>query len=121
MKKILIVDDDRYVHELFKKLLVKHNFTTVHADNGKEAKQILVNESVDLVITDVLMPEEDGLDVIFYLKSEKPEIPIFAMSGGGRIKPKKYLDIARKLGAKEVIEKPFSLESVIDKIKVELL
>jgi len=120
MKGIMIVEDETEVREMLKIALVKRKYLVLEATNGKEALSKFKPSVIDLVITDILMPEEDGLKVIMKLKELKPDIRIIAISGGGKAGPANYLNIAKALGADEIVSKPFSLKTLLSKIE-ELL
>jgi DNA-binding response OmpR family regulator len=116
MPGILIVEDDEDLREMLKISLVKRKYTVLEASDGKEAILHFKPAITDLVVTDLIMPDEDGLKVIMKLKEIKPEIKIVAISGGGKAGPGNYLNVARALGADEVLPKPFSLKDLISKI-----
>ena len=116
MPGILIVEDDKDLREMLKTSLSKRKYTVIEASDGKEAILRFKPAVTDLVITDLIMPDEDGLKVIIKLKEIKPGIKIIAISGGGKAGPGNYLNIARALGADEVFPKPFSLNDLISKI-----
>jgi DNA-binding response OmpR family regulator len=117
MPGILIVEDDKDLREMLKTSLSKRKYTVIEASDGKEAIIHFKPAITDLVITDLIMPDEDGLKVIMKLKEIKPDIKIIAISGGGKAGPGNYLNIARALGADEVLSKPFSLIDLITKIE----
>jgi CheY-like chemotaxis protein len=104
--QILLVDDDPDTREAGLRILDKAGYDVVTAAHGKEALNLLVRQPVDLVITDVVMPEMDGLELIKELQQRMPAIPILAMSGelGDR-----FLKIATALGARATLPKPFSV------------
>jgi DNA-binding response OmpR family regulator len=116
MPGILIVEDDKDLREMLKILLSKRKYTVLEASDGKEAILHFKPAITDLVITDLIMPDEDGLKVILKIKEIKPSIKIIAISGGGKAGPGNYLNVARALGADEVFPKPFSLNDLISKI-----
>lgn len=116
MPGILIVEDDKDLREMLKISLSKRKYTVLEASNGKEAILRFKPGITDLVITDLLMPDEDGLKVIMKIKQIKPEVKIIAISGGGKAGPGNYLNIARALGADMVLPKPFSVNDLISKI-----
>jgi len=116
MPGILIVEDDRDLREMLKTSLSKRKYTVLEASDGKEAILRFKPAITDLVITDLIMPDEDGLKVIMKIRQIKPEIKIIAISGGGKAGPGNYLNIARALGADVVLPKPFSLNDLILKI-----
>jgi CheY-like chemotaxis protein len=100
--------------------LTRRKFTVLEATNGKEAILHFKPTITDIVVTDLIMPEEDGLKVIIKLKELKPSIKIIAISGGGKAGPGSYLNLAKALGADAIYSKPFSLNELIAKIE-ELL
>jgi DNA-binding response OmpR family regulator len=116
MLGILIVEDDKDLREMLKNSLTKRKYTVLEASDGKEAILRFKPAITDLVITDLIMPDEDGLKVIMKIKEIKPAIKIFAISGGGKAGPGNYLNVARALGADEVFPKPFSLKELLSKI-----
>lgn len=120
MFNILIVEDDKDLREMLKASLLKRRFTVLEASNGNEALLKFRPAITDLVITDLIMPDEDGLKVIIKTKELKPSIKIIAISGGGKAGPGNYLNLAKALGADEVFSKPFSINEMINKIE-ELL
>lgn len=93
---------------------VGHDITT--AANGSEALCAVQSADFALVVTDLLMPEKEGLETITELRRSIPGIKIIAMSGGGRIGAYDYLTIAQRLGASQTLAKPFSRGEIIDAI-----
>jgi DNA-binding response OmpR family regulator len=120
MPGILIVEDDKSIREMLKLSLLRNNYTVLEAENGKDAIVHFKSLLTDLVVTDLIMPEEDGLKVIIKLKELKPSIKIIAISGGGKAGPASYLNLAKALGADAIYTKPFSINDLVAKIR-ELL
>jgi DNA-binding response OmpR family regulator len=120
MPGILIVEDDEELREMLNVSLVRRNFSVFEASNGKEAILHFKPSITDVVVTDIIMPEEDGLKVIMRLRELKPSIKIIAISGGGKAGPGSYLNLAKALGADAIFSKPFSINDLILKIE-ELL
>ncbi len=117
MAGILIVEDDKDLRELLKASLTKSgDHLVIDASNGKEALQKFKSLLVDLVITDLVMPEQDGIGLIMELRKIKPGLKIIAISGGGKVGPSNYLSIAETLGANAVFAKPFSIKSLLEKV-----
>lgn len=116
MYEILVVDDEPMIREGLKMALDLEGHNTQTASDGKEAIQFVKNKKPDLVITDIIMPECDGIEVICSLKTIAPETKIMAMSGGGRINAKDHLKIAKQLGACSILTKPFSTEELVNEI-----
>jgi len=120
MPGILIVEDDVELREMLNVSLVRRNFSVFEASNGKEAILHFKPSITDVVVTDIIMPEEDGLKVIMKLRELKPSIKIIAISGGGKAGPGSYLNLAKALGANAIFSKPFPINDLITKIE-ELL
>jgi CheY-like chemotaxis protein len=120
MPGVLIVEDEKDLREMLKISLLRRKYTVIEAENGKEAILHFKPSITDLVVTDLIMPDEDGLKVIIKLKELKPSIKIIAISGGGKAGPGSYLNLAKALGADAIYSKPFSINELISKIE-ELL
>jgi DNA-binding response OmpR family regulator len=116
MACILVVEDDKDLREMLKTSLLKRKYMVLEASNGKEALIRFKPSITDLLITDLIMPDEDGLKVIMKIKSIKPSVKIIAISGGGKAGPGNYLNLAKALGADEIFPKPFSLSDLLKKI-----
>ncbi len=101
-------------------MLKGENRTFVDASNGTEAQEILEGSSFDLVISDVIMPDCDGIELVMAIRSKLPDIPVIIVSGGGRVQANHYLKLAKKLGAASVFEKPFDTVRLRKKV-TELL
>ncbi|WP_130469873.1 response regulator [Candidatus Magnetaquicoccus inordinatus] len=107
MAHILVVDDDPDILALLSEILQQSGHTLDVAENGNEALHILSQTPVALLITDIFMPEIDGIDLIANLLREYPQLPIIAMSGGYRaMNPQLTLRMASMFGAQEIISKP---------------
>lgn len=117
MPVILLIEDDRELRAMLKAALIRKEFTVIEAENGKEALVQFKPGITDLVITDLIMPEEDGLKVIMKIREKKPGIKLIAISGGGKAGPGSYLGLAKALGADAVFPKPFSVTDLIAKIE----
>jgi len=119
MPSILVIDDNDVFRSTTALWLKRHGFQVVEAANGKEGVRALDTMVPDLILTDILMPEQDGLETIQKVRKKHPHIRIIAMSGGlldGRVD---FLPIAQKFGANHVMPKPFSgseLLLVIEKV-----
>jgi DNA-binding response OmpR family regulator len=117
MPGVLIVEDDKELREMLKMSLLRRNFTVLEAENGKEAITHFKPSLTDLVVTDLIMPEEDGLKVVIKLRELKPSVKIIAISGGGKVGPGSYLNLAKALGADAIYSKPFSINDLTAKIE----
>lgn len=117
---ILVVDDEPGIRDLLCLMLEASGYTVMAAEDGIEAPKILAANSVQVVITDLLMPERDGLEFITEVRKKFPEVKIIAMSGGGHIARDSYLRIAKNFGAHVLLEKPFSQSGVLGAIETVL-
>jgi CheY-like chemotaxis protein len=117
MPGVLIVEDDKELREMLKMSLLRRSFTVFEAENGKDAITHFKPTITDLVVTDLIMPEEDGLKVVIKLRELKPSIKIIAISGGGKVGPGSYLNLAKALGADAIYSKPFSINDLTAKIE----
>jgi DNA-binding NtrC family response regulator len=115
MPRILIIDDDAAVRTTVAHVLQRAGYETVEAGDGRDGSRLL--DGVDLVITDLLMPEMDGVDVLGMMRKAGYTTPVIAMSGGGKVDSKSYLEIARALGAFATIAKPFDLEQLLATVR----
>ena len=117
MKNILLVEDSTLIREGISKILDKAGYTVFEANDGKEALTVFATNEIDLVITDILMPNMCGIDLITKLGELFPEIPVIAMSGGARYNNSvNCLEAAVFFGASRTIEKPFKPVQLIDLI-----
>lgn len=117
MKDILIVDDYLEFRRMLSRLLESAGYRVREAENGAEALQMHRSAPADLIITDILMPEKEGLETIRELRREYPDIKIIAMSGGGQAGTGTYLNLAEKLGASRTFIKPFEVLDLLEAVK----
>ena len=116
--KILVIDDDNDVRRLICKMLQAEGYEILEASNGIEGLQTVKKESgIELVITDLIMPEKEGLETIRELRKDFSHIKIMAISGGGKIDSENYLVIAKGFGADLALNKPFTRQELLDSIK----
>jgi CheY-like chemotaxis protein len=116
MARILIVDDEPDILAILDRMLRKMGHETVLAGNGKEAVRRLDEAAFDLVITDLIMPESEGIETIAAVRKRWPAVKIIAMSGGGRQSPVPYLAVAATLGADATLAKPFDRAGLTDAV-----
>ncbi|MHB8790347.1 MAG: response regulator transcription factor [Desulfobulbaceae bacterium] len=115
--RVLIIDDDEQIRVLLEQMMHWAGFEVMVAENGKVAMQLQQQNPADLVITDLIMPEQEGLETISRLKKDYQGIKIIAISGGGRIGPEAYLPAALELGADKVFSKPFDVQEIVDAVR----
>ncbi len=118
--RILVIDDDQQIRILLRQVMELAGYEVVEAGDGREGLLKLRKLGADLVITDLIMPEQEGLETITSMKKEYPKLKIIAISGGGRIGPEAYLPAAQELGAERVFSKPFDIRELAEAVK-ELL
>ena len=117
---ILLIDDDDRIRYLFRQALEHHGYTIVEAHNGSEGIRMYRESRPALVITDILMPEKEGLETIGELRRAVPSAKIIAISGGGHMGNLDFLAIARKLGAQLTLRKPVLLQQLLDAVEAVL-
>lgn len=117
MASILIVDDNRGLRRALGESLRHAGHHVRLAENGVDALAQYNSEPFDLVITDIYMPEMDGIELLIRIQHESPGVRVLVMSGGGYIARHKMLDDARHLGAVETIAKPFQPEEFLDAVE----
>ena len=120
MKRILIIDDETNILLMLKKMLERAGYEIDLATNGEEGLRLFRNTLSDLVITDIIMPEKEGLETIREMRKMQPKMKIIAMSGGGKISADNYLETAKIFGASRIMEKPFTQQAMVSTVK-ELL
>lgn len=113
MATILVIDDEPLVRRTVRMTLERAGHTVIEANNGREGEQKFAMQPVDLVITDILMPDQEGIETIRHLRRNNPGLKILAMSGGGRTGNQEFLAIAQKFGAAATIPKPFNSAQLI--------
>jgi len=116
MQRILLIDDDHHILLMIKKMLERAGYEVDLASNGNEGLELFQKEPADLVITDIIMPEKEGLETIREMKRLQPDLKIIAMSGGGKISADNYLETAKIFGASMVLEKPFSQKTMVSAV-----
>jgi len=118
MANILVVDDDAPLVNAQGEFLRRAGHTVSTAANGKEAVDLVAHNDFDLVITDLIMPEKEGLETIAELRRIAPKIKVIAMSGGTVLMgPEDNLSMARMFGASLTLAKPFSGQTLITAVK----
>ena len=117
MARILVVDDNDKVRMMLRMTLESEGYEVSEAPDGDVAIQLFQETPVDLVITDIVMPEKEGIETIMELRRIAPELKIIAISGGGRIRPENYLYTAQVCGANKTFVKPIDQSVLLDTIR----
>ncbi|VGO14946.1 Response regulator MprA [Pontiella desulfatans] len=120
MPRILIIDDDETIRNVFQRFLTGKGFDVSVAPDGRKGLRVLDDEQVDLVVTDIMMPETDGLEVVMAIRGKGTDIPVIAMSGGMHAMPMDFLPMAKKFGACKVLYKPIELEDLLAAVQEAL-
>ncbi|MDA1099155.1 MAG: response regulator [Proteobacteria bacterium] len=114
--RVLIIDDDNLVRATLARTLLQAGHEVIEAANGNEGLLKFDGRTIDLVITDILMPEKEGLETIRELRRSNAEVKIIAISGGDRVNNLSYLSMAAAFGADDTLAKPYRLADLLAKI-----
>jgi DNA-binding response OmpR family regulator len=118
MPTILIIDDDKEIRTMLRELLEFNGYAVIEAADGNAGVRQFEATLPDLVITDIVMPDQEGISTILEIRKKKRDTRIIAISGGGLMaSPDDYLSIARKLGADRVFMKPLQLAALLSAVR----
>ena len=117
MKRILVIEDDDSVRKLIRRILEGAGYTVLEAPDGVQGVQVYREQHPDLVLTDIFMPEKEGLETISELGLLDPAVRVIAISGGGNMGILNPLPMAAKLGALRTLSKPFSGKELVDLVE----
>lgn len=120
MKKILFIDDDVLIRQAYSEILQRNGFDVTSVSDGLYVNSEMQKSKFDLIVTDIVMPEKEGLETIKEIRSRNKNVPILAISGGGRIAPENHLLLAKLMGANDTLTKPFDSSTLILKINTLL-
>ncbi len=120
MASILVIDDDEQTRSWILEVLERTGYTVVQACNGREGVRRFRNAPTDLVILDIFMPEQEGLGTLRELRHEYLTARVIAISGGGNTGDLSFLTVARLMGARQSLEKPFDGETLLHAVRQEL-
>jgi CheY-like chemotaxis protein len=115
--KIIIIDDDTQVLTTLKKMLEREGYEIVTASDGKEGVRCYRENPTDLIITDLIMPEKEGIETILELRQDFPAVKIIAISGCARNSPMTYLELAENLGAQYTFSKPVERKKLLNAVQ----
>jgi CheY-like chemotaxis protein len=118
--RILLIEDDASQRRLFKTVLENAGYDVLEAENGETGVQLYRQQPCDLIITDIFMPQEDGIETLFDVKAQDPHVRVIAVSGGGRWAPHgvelgadEPLEMAKRFGADRTLKKPVKLRQLL--------
>ncbi len=121
MPSILIIDDDDSLRDALCRTLRKEDYTIMEASDGRQGMKQLERSPANLILLDMFMPDKDGLETIMELRRTHPGVRVIAMSGGGFKGTVDVLHVAKKLGVRRTLSKPFTREQLLDAVREELL
>ena len=113
MPAVLLLEDNAPYRALITEMLTLAGFEVHAAPDGRRVVEILAETRIDLVITDLVMPERDGIETLTALRYSHPRLPVIAISGDVPLNTHLYLTIAEKLGASRVLAKPFKMDALV--------
>lgn len=117
MAQILVIDDDDQVRTLFRMILERAGYQVEEAADGRSGARKFRENPADLIITDIIMPEQEGIQTILELRRDFPDVKIIAISGGGTTPSGTYLDLANRLGARRTFSKPIKRQQLLDAVE----
>ena len=117
MTRVLVIDDEELARFTVREILEGAGYEVAEAKNGNQGLAFQKAQPNDLVITDIIMPDKEGVETIIELKRDFPTLPIIAISGGGRTRNLDFLKLAEQYGAQKVLAKPFSEEELLESVQ----
>ncbi|MBF0192533.1 MAG: response regulator [Magnetococcales bacterium] len=121
MATIMVVDDDENCRLLLGAILRSSGHEVIEAENGKVGLEVYLQNSIDLIITDIFMPLMDGIDLLAAVLSRHPDRKMIAISGGYKaMNAQLILKMAQSFGAIDIISKPFQIVTVVEKVEMAL-
>ena len=117
MARILIIDDEKLARVTVRKILERAGYQIVEASTGLEGINQFRAGNIDLVVTDIIMPDMEGIETILELRRIEPDVRIIAVSGGGRTRNLDFLKMAADRGARRVLAKPFSQNDLLEAVR----
>lgn len=121
MADVIVVDDDQNILIVLENMLIKAGHTVRTALTGTEGLRLFSQQKPDLLITDIIMPEKDGMELIAEIRRMARDVKIIAISGGADFIPDHYLDTAQLFGAQRILKKPFTIDDLTQAVDALLL
>ena len=114
---VLVIDDEKDILQLITAMLTAEGYEVISAEDGERGLELLKDfEDVEIVITDLIMPNKEGIETILEMRRLRPDIKVLAMSGGGRGGAGTYLSTAKNIGASATLAKPFRKQALLDAV-----
>ena len=117
MARVLVIDDEELARFTMREILEAAGHAVEEAKNGAQGISLQRSQQFDIVITDIIMPEKEGVQTIIELQRDFPTLPIIAISGGGRTRNLDFLKLAQQYGARKILPKPFSEEDLLNAVE----
>jgi len=117
MPRVLVIDDEPQIRSLVRRFLSQAGYEVDQAGDGLEGVKQMRANPADLIITDILMPRQEGLETIRQIREQFPECKIIAMSGGSQLTAMDFLPIAEKFGASRIFHKPIDFAELVEAVK----
>ena len=115
---ILVIDDEKDILQLITAMLTAEDYEVISAEDGERGLELLKDfDDVEIVITDLIMPNKEGIETILEMRRLRPDIKVLAMSGGGRGGATTYLSTAKNIGASATLAKPFRKQALLDAVE----
>ena len=114
LARVLVIDDEELARFTVREILESFGHHVIEASDGVKGIKAYQENHVDLIITDIIMPEKEGVEMIIELKRDEPNLNIIAISGGGRTRNLDFLELAGEYGADKVLAKPFSADQLME-------
>lgn len=116
MARVLVIDDEELARFTIREILETAGFEVDEAENGRVGIEKQQATPFDLIITDIIMPEKEGVETIIDLKQDFPDLKIIAISGGGRTRNLDFLKLSERFGAGKILSKPFTEGQLLDAV-----
>lgn len=116
--RVLVIDDEAMVRKTARRMLERAGHQVVEAENGRAGIEKLASGMFDLVVTDIIMPEMEGIETLLAIRKRFPSLPVVAMSAGGYKGELDFLAVAGKLGAVATLQKPFTLSALVQAVSL---
>ena len=120
MYKILVIDDEELIRLTLEDALGDAGYEVICAEDGEDGYRKQMENHCDVVITDILMPVKEGMQTIRLFRRQWPELPVIAISGGGKMRDTDYLKTAQEMGAELTMSKPFTEDDILAAVRVVL-
>lgn len=117
VRRILVIEDDDLICQMLSEFLASAGFEVHSTQDGESGVRLFCAEKFDLVITDIFMPDKDGIEVVRDILEHRPDAKVVVISGGGGFQsPVRLLNAAKSMGARGILQKPFQPQQILDMV-----